>query len=397
MLEHIHHQFARVGIRNAQLAAAVPHKMPLLLRVPVFISYPARAFGGNRHHGASAAQGDDKLAAMRNAHLVVCDLFLPQEVAAGACAGLKLTALETLLARARPAPLSAESLEARLCEMFGAAVAPVTLRADGMAPGAAYWLRADPVHMLIRRDRMIMQADVPLSEGEAAGLCASLNAHFSGERLRFFAPHPQRWYLQLDAEPDMKTCPLSQVAGKNVHAHLPQGPDALRWHGVLNEIQMLFHDHALNLARETRGELPINSVWLWGGGRGGERLARPCAKVWGDSHPADAFARAAGIPSMVLPDDAREYSASGSGDALLAWEGLQRAVLRGDLQAWRDSMLQFERRCAAPLLDALRAGRIAQIALDVPGEAARRFVLTRGAAWKLWCRPRPLASYGASG
>lgn len=334
---------------------------------------------------------------MRNVQVVIPGLFLPQTVAGEACAGLPVPVLEVLLARARSEPLPPSSLETRLCELFGVAdgaVAPVTLRAEGREPGKAYWLRADPVHLLIRRDQMIVQADVAPGADEAAALCASLNAHFAGDGLRFFAPHPQRWYLQRDAEPDMKTCPLSQVAGKDIRAYLPQGPDALRWHGVLNEIQMLFHDHAVNLAREARGELPVNSVWLWGGGREERQLARPCAEVWSDSGLADAFARAAGIPCAALPDDAR--ACPDGGDALLVWEGLQRAILRGDLQAWRDSLRQFEQCCAVPLRDALRAGRIAQFTLDAP-DAGRRFVLTRGAAWKFWRRPEPLASYGASG
>ena len=349
-----------------------------------------------------------------NVHMVIPDLFLPQDVAADACAGLPVPALEMLLARARPEPLLPDTLETWLCEMFGVAdssIAPVTLRADGMEPGSAYWLRVDPVHMSMQREQMILQADVPLSADEATQLCASLNAHFSAEGLRFFAPHPQRWYLQLAAAPDLLTRPCSQVAGKNANAHLPQGQDALRWHAVFNEIQMLFHEHAVNQAREARGELPVNSVWLWGGGREEGQLARPYAKVCGDSQLADAFAQVAGIPSAMLPDDARDLLDGDRGDVLLVWEGLQRALQHGDLHEWRDSLRYFEQDCAAPLLDALRGGRIAQLTLDVTKSgnplsskpdveltlpragAARRFTLTRSAAWKLWRRPKPLARY----
>ena len=42
---------------------------------------------------------NDKLAAMRKVHLVVCDLFLPADIAAGVCADLRLPALEKMLAR----------------------------------------------------------------------------------------------------------------------------------------------------------------------------------------------------------------------------------------------------------------------------------------------------------
>lgn len=335
---------------------------------------------------------------VKNIHIAIPALFLPQAVAADTCGKLSLPSLEKLLACARPEPLATESLEAWLCGMFGvaeAAVAPITLQADGVEPGAYYWLRCDPVHLSLRGSRMVLQADAPPGAGEAGSLCDSLNAHFDGEGMRFYAPHPQRWYLRLDDDGGMKARPLSQVAGKDIRALLPEGRSALRWHAVLNEIQMLLHDHAVNREREARGEPPINSVWLWGGGRGGTRLAQPCAKVCGDSELADAFARAAGIPGEALPENAR--ACLGNGDVLLVWEGLQRAVLRGDLREWQDSLLHFERRCAAPLLGALRAGRIAQIVLDVPGEAARRFVLSRGASWMLWRRAGSLAGYGAVG
>ena len=329
---------------------------------------------------------------MSNVQVVIPDLFLPHELMRQACSGLKLPALETMLARARQEPLAHRSLEAWLCDAFGVpgfAIAPVTLLADGMEPGSSYWLRADPAHVYIRQNEMVLEAGVPLSADEAEELCASLNAHFSGEGLRFFAPHPQRWYVQLDSDPAIQTHLLSQVAGRDIRSLLPQGGEALRWHAVLNEIQMLFHDHAVNQAREARGAPPISSVWLWGGGRMEKALPRRFARVCGDSYLAEAFARVAGIPFVSLPGDANTCLDK-EGNTLLAREGMQQAFLRGDLQGWRDELQQFEQRFAAPLLDALRAGRIAQIILDVPGEAAYRFTLDRNAAWKFWRRPKSL-------
>ncbi len=334
---------------------------------------------------------------MRSVHLVIPDLFLPQQVAAEACAGLVLPALGTLLARAKTAPLPVESLEVWLCETFGVAnqaLAPITLRADGMEPGAAYWLRADPVHLRLQRDQLILQDGGLLTVAEAAQLCACLNAHFVADGLRFFAPHPQRWYLQADNAPEMSTYSLAHVLGRDVHPYLPQGAGALRWHGVFNEIQMLLFEHPVNQARETRGELPVNSVWLWGGGRAVGELERPYAKVCGDSDLAAAFAQAAGIPYHSLPEDASRFVAGDDGDVLMVCEGLRSALRFGDLQAWRDGLQRFEQWCVQPLLEALRTGRIGRLSLEVPQSGASRcFVLTRGTAWKLWQRPKPLARY----
>lgn len=334
---------------------------------------------------------------MNNVQIVMPELFLPQQLAREACAGLQLPALEKLLARAEATPLQADTLEAWLCNAFGVdrlAIAALTLQADGVSPGEDYCLRADPVHIRLQREQMVLQAGVAPTAEEAAQLCASLNAHFSGSGLRFTAPHPQRWYVQLAAAPALETRPLSQVAGRDVRAFLPAGSDALHWHGVFNEIQMLLFTHAVNQAREERGETAINSVWLWGGGHATPALLRPYARVSGDSELALAFAEVAGIPALRVPGETRFRASEVNGAELLVWEGLQEALQRGDLGGWRDSLQQFEQDCLAPLLSELAAGKIGRITLDVPGEdEARRFVLNRAALWKLWRFPQPLAYY----
>ena len=69
--------------------------------------------------------------------LVIPDLFMPQDLAAEAYAGLRLPALEKLLARAQPEALDADTIEDWMCadfEIKDSAIAPITLRADGAEP-----------------------------------------------------------------------------------------------------------------------------------------------------------------------------------------------------------------------------------------------------------------------
>jgi hypothetical protein len=334
---------------------------------------------------------------MRKVHIVIPDLFLPQQLAAYANAELRLPALEKLLARAQVFPLKVDTLEAWLCERFGVdalAIAPLTLQADGVPAGADYWMRADPVAISMQRDEMVIWGDIALSSDEASHLCASLNAHFAVDGLRFVAPHPQRWYLQLQQAPVMETHPLPQVVGADMHAHLPYGADALRWHSVLNEIQMLFYEHAVNLAREQCGEPLVNGVWLWGGGKLTRPVRQPFAGAAGDSELASAFAHAAGVPFVPASAPLSALWQEGDGEVLLVWEGLRGALQSANISGWRNSLLQFEKNYAEPLLQALSAGKIGQITLDVLSEgASRRFVLTRAALWRLWRLSRPLLHY----
>ena len=355
-----------------------------------------------------------------NIHLVIPDLFLPQQFAASACSGLSLSALEKLLARSRQESMAAPShipqgdnptrgqcegvipqgdnvsLEARLCAHFGVvdeSVAPITLQADGMQAEEFYWLRADPVHLQLQRAQMNLHAGVMLSVDEAAQLCDSLNQHFAGEHFKFFAPHPQRWYLRLDAAPDLVTHSLTQVAGKNIRPYLPSGADALYWNGVMNEVQMLLHEHAVNTVREARGEVVINSVWLWGGGGAQTLLQRPFARVVGDSQLSQAFAEYAGIPYCNLLEDER-WLAEASGEILVVWEGQRLAIQQGNLQVWQNTVLNLEQLCAAPLLKALSSGKVAQMTVEVlHRSASHRFILSRQDLWKVWRMPISLAHY----
>ncbi len=329
-------------------------------------------------------------------HVVVPGLLLPRDLAAEAYAGLHLPALEKLLARAQTEPMEHDTFEASMCSNFaikGMAIAPVTLRADGLEPGSSFWLRADPVCLQLRRDQLILQSGPDIGMDEAGQLCASLNVHFADTGMQFFAPHPQRWYLRLDSAPSLQTRSLSTVAGADVHQYLPAGTDALHWHGVLNEIQMLFFEHKVNQAREAEAKLPVNSIWLWGGGQDAGKLATRYRRVLGDGDLAAAFAEVAGIPYRPFQQD-ELAEIEPDEQVLIAIESLHRAMQTGDFQVWRGVLQDLEQNIAVPLLQAMQTGRISRITLDILQQgAARRFVINRQDLWKVWRIPAGLANY----
>jgi len=198
--------------------------------------------------------------------------------------------------------------------------------------------------------------------------------------------------------------PLSQAAGRNIHGNLPTGAAALRWHQLFNEIQMLLFAHPLNQAREARGELPVNSVWFWGGGGGYVPPQSPYDSASSDEVLVEMLAAATDISFSGWPEQWRNsHSPSlprvgrlSEGRQLLVWTGLRAALQRGDLAAWRCALQDFETGYAQPLWLALRSGKIAQLQLDILGGDSRRQVrLTRGDAWSVWRRGKPLADYSA--
>jgi hypothetical protein len=332
---------------------------------------------------------------MKSVHLVITDLFLPKDFAAEVCADLRLPALEKLLGRGRSEILQAVPLENHLCELFGvtcaadAPIAPVSAAFDGLEAG--YWMRADPVHLRLQRDQMLLAGVMP-GDDEAEQFCASLNEYFTGQGMEFFAPHPQRWYVRLDELPRILTTPLSGVMGGNMRGALPTGEDAARWHQLFNEIQMVLFAHPLNQSREERNEPMINSVWFWGGGESSVPLLNNNhAYVSSDEILVEMFAATAGIPFTAWP---KQWNIASEGKQLLVWTGLRSALQRGDLAGWQDSLQGFENGYAQPLLQALRSGRLAQLELDILGDdGIRRFSLKRGDTWAFWRHARHLAEY----
>jgi len=241
-------------------------------------------------------------------------------------------------------------------------------------PGDRIWMRADPVHYQLLRDSFALGSPGDIAADEADALVADLNAHFAERGLRFHAPHPQRWYLQLERLPAMVTQPLSAVSGRNVADGTAQGPDAAAWRGLANEMQMLLHEHPVNRRRESRGEPAVNSLWLYGAGRLPAGLVSPFATVITGEPLARGLARCAGC-ALKSPEEAPDPSLSGQ-SALVVLESPQAVDPNADwLATWMRSQ-RLERGTLT--LDVVMAGRTLRCEIG-PYDL-----------WKFWRRPRTL-------
>lgn len=311
---------------------------------------------------------------------------------------LRLPALETLLARGHLRACAADGVDAALCRTLGIArqqdwpLAPITLEADGGFAGDAYWLRADPVHLMLMRDRIVLadSASLTLSREEADALAAAVGRHFGAE-LDLHPLHPQRWYLQLPAAPALTTTPLSLAIGRDVEPLQPQGDDARAFRARLNEVQMLLHGHPVNEAREARGELPVNALWLWGGGRRPAAAATP-RPVYARSAEAQALAAFCGMRADAPPT--RPDAGLLQSDAVVVLDALAEAGRTGDPWGWREAVRELERDWFVPMLAALRGigPHGLQMADPVGGQTVE---LTARDAWRLWRRPRRIAAQPA--
>jgi hypothetical protein len=329
-----------------------------------------------------------------------CELTVPGLFADAS--GARHPALELLLARGRGSSGESLPLEAWLQQAFGIEDEPLpagalTLAGAGREPGAACWARADPVHLRLMRDRLVVAPPhaFRLSGEEAEGLAGALNRHFA-DRLLLEVIEPERWCVRLEPGFAFDAAPPLEAAGRDADLALRSaGAGGKRWGTLLNEIQMLLHAHPVNEAREARGEPPVNSLWLWGAGPAPRVAASRWQMVSANDPVALGLARLSGTRQVPLPAAAQPLleRAPAEGRLLVLLDALRAPLALGEGALYRECIETLERDWFAPLLAALRAGRVGMLTLHVPDSLGASFETIRGDLRRFWRRPKALEKY----
>lgn len=349
------------------------------------------------------------MAESRRLLLIVPGLLGPvPDPAALAALTPELSALGRLLSRADCERDEIIGGEATICAAFGLEGPPWPIAAAARAgenvafdeqAAQRWWLRADPVHLRVDSSnaRLFAGYALRLQATETEELVAKLNAHFAADGLRFEAPAPDRWYLGLDRSVELTTHSPAEVAGRNVDAFMPVGEDARAWRTRLNEAQMLLHEAQANRARERAGALPVNSIWLWGGGWT-PRPTRVPSHILAD----DALTR--GLARLVTPETAagREPRVEASPAHAAEWQptvgttlavdwGLRDPLVHGEPEAWLERIQRLEQDWFSSLLDQLQAGAFDELEIR-PGDG-RRFRISRRGLRRFWRRGRSWSAW----
>ncbi len=127
---------------------------------------------------------------------------------------------------------------------------------------------ADPVYLEPRLDHLFLHAFVPgdISASEYQGLFDHLQGRLATSGDFAFARVGAYGYLRANAPMASATLSTLVVNQRVPGEYMPAGPDAAGYRQRLSEIEMTLHEHAVNEARVERGQFPVNSLWLWGGG-----------------------------------------------------------------------------------------------------------------------------------
>lgn len=291
--------------------------------------------------------------------------------------------MDTLLFELFEAPIPAEA---------DLPIAAVTQLADGYNPGNDWWLRADPVHL--RPDlRGVFLADartLAIEPVEAAALAAAFDQTFASDGLQLRVPCPERWYLRLPADPGIRTHALSSAIGRDINPLLPHGPNARRWHALLTEVQMLFHNHPVNQAREQRNQPMINSVWFWGSGPLPSGARSPTIGLYAHDPLLRGLAWLAEAAISPVSQNAYDWreAAADEADSLVKLDLARYDRTDGDPLAWADHVAMLERNWFEPCQRLLQTGQLKTLYLY--GDDGYCYSLTGAARWRFWRHRRTL-------
>lgn len=178
--------------------------------------------------------------------------------------------------------------------------------ADGALPWGAWgaaqaghdtadhaWGQLTPCHWHVATDQVSLldPDDLQLSEAEARALLDAVHPLFVDDGFVLLYGAPTRWFVAHEQLREQPLASPDRVIGRSLDPWIPRS--VRWWRRLQNEVQMAWHQHPVNEAREARGLPPVNSLWLSGCGPAqpavwpaglvvDQRLRRPAlAEDWG--------------------------------------------------------------------------------------------------------------------
>lgn len=217
------------------------------------------------------------------------------------------------------------------------------VRAAGQEPGDAAWALLTPVHFAVGTDGVTAMGpqtlDLTADESRAFFEMLSLALFPAAEGWRTAWLSTSEWAIAHDELNGLEAASVDRVLNRGVETWYPQ---SRRLRTLLNEVQMLLHDHPLNQAREACRLRPLNAAWISG-----------CGRDRGGALPAD----------------------------LQVEDGLRIPMLTGDLYAWGEAWKALD---AGPIGQALTAAQSAgAVSLTLSGERrARTWTRRPASGWQ---------------
>ena len=250
----------------------------------------------------------------------------------------------------------------------GAPVATAAMRGCGpelaAAAASGHWFVVQPANIQISRTHSLLSDPraLQLTEDESRSLYDLARPYFEELGKPLLYATPGLWFARADDWSGLRTASPDAATTQYISDWVPEGERARDYRKLQNEIQMLWHEHPVNEARHERGLQQVNSFWLWGGSGPVTPAALP---LWVASAGAPSWMQALAAPARRAPEAARLIADAGNeGGAVTAvLAELIPSAQTGDWADWLARVQRLEQEWFAPLLAALKDGRVDRITL----------------------------------
>ena len=259
--------------------------------------------------------------------------------------------------------------------------AAVTRTGDAAQPARDFWLHLQPMHFIAGLDRLtavMLHGASSVARAEIAELEPTIGAHLRTAGMQLVTTSRGDWLVHSERVLDLQTAPPEAAVASPLEQAMPQGRDGPALRRLMTELQMLLHEHPVNVERQRRGIPEINAVWLHGSGEIRELPRYALPQAFGD----DLYLR--GIYRL---NDADVTSAPHDVQALLARIGSRAVIVVA-----ADDVDVLEAAWIAPLTRALAAGAISRLEIVIDRCAV---VVARHALLKFWRGTRAPAQWAA--
>ncbi|NYT60735.1 hypothetical protein H0A66_00120 [Alcaligenaceae bacterium] len=173
--------------------------------------------------------------------------------------------------------LAQRGFKPRAGQNLSAGLAPLLTTAP-ITDNTPIWL-AELVHVSPSRDgaALLPACELAITPEQSVALFESAQSLFEGTDFTLHTCGTEHWRLGLPAEFTPICASPTVVSLSSVNDWWPQDIAARPWRRLVNELQMSWFEHPVNQARYQQGQVPINSLWLFGGASADQLTAPPQA------------------------------------------------------------------------------------------------------------------------
>jgi len=296
-----------------------------------------------------------------------------------------------------------------------------SLHVDLAATDLAF--RCNLVTLKLKGNRTVMEdfsADHITNE-EAKQVIVDLNKEMGTKEVQFYAGVSYRHLMVLrngaakfSGLDKLELTPPHDILGREISPFLPQTEEPIL--RLTKESQRVLKGHPVNRARESRGLLPANSIWLWGQGHSPQMITLKErfgmeGYVISAVHLIKGIGALAGLEVLEVPGITGYFDTNYDGKAQYALKGLRErdfvyvhveapdeAGHMGNLRLKIDAIEAFDEKIVGAILKGMKAfGRYKILVLpDHPTPLSVRSHTADPVPYVLYCNEEAFSAHGGA-